>query len=206
MAGLDWKALEAAPLQREPFDYIHVNQALLPEARARIPGEFPPIRACGSFSLEDTPPGPVLEGIIEELRSARFRRLMETKFGVDLSSRATMVTLRGQSGTRDGFIHTDSKSKILSLLLYLNENWTGRDGQLRLLRGPKDLDDAAAEIPATMGSLVVFRRTHNSWHGHNEFMGERRVLQFNFVRAESTGVVSTVRHRLSAMFKHLRAA
>jgi hypothetical protein len=206
MAGLDWNALETAVLQREPFDYIHVPNALQPAAAKRIPAEFPQIASPGSFSLADAPPGPVLAGIIDELQSQRFRTLMEDLFGVDLSRRATTVTIRGRCGTRDGFVHTDSKSKVLSLLLYLNDDWTGGEGQLRLLRSERGLEDAGAEIPATMGSLVVFRRADNSWHGHTPFIGERRVLQFNYVRANSTSLVSAVRHRLSALMKPRMAA
>jgi hypothetical protein len=206
MAGLDWNALEAAVLRREPFDHVYVPQALQPAAAKRIPQEFPKIASPGSFSLADAPPGPVLTDIIEDLQSRRFRGLMEDLFGVDLSRRATTVTIRGRCGTRDGFVHTDSRSKILSLLLYLNDDWNGGEGQLRLLRGEGGLETPAAEIPATMGSLVVFRRTDDSWHGHTPFIGERRVLQFNYVRANSTSLVSAVRHRLSALMKPKLAA
>ena len=206
MAGLDWDALEAAPLRTEPFAHLHVGQALDHQVAAAIPGEFPAIGTAGSFSLADAPPGPRLREIVDELQSDRFRDLMGRKFGLDLSRRATTVTLRGRSGVRDGFIHTDSKSKVLSLLLYLNDDWSGREGQLRLLRGEHDLYDVGAEIPACMGSLVVFRRSDDSWHGHTPYIGPRRVLQFNYVRADYTTLVSGLRHRLSALMKSRLAA
>lgn len=126
---------------------------------------------------------------------------MEEKFDLDLSHAATTVTLRGRSGHRDGFVHTDSRSKILSLLLYLNEGWRGGEGQLRLLRKQGDLADPAAEIPANLGSLVVFRRSDRSWHGHTFYEGERRVLQFNYVRGGLATAMSAIRHRLSALAK-----
>lgn len=206
MAGLDWDALEAAPLRTDPFDHFHLAQALDPRTAARIPAEFPRITAPGSFALADAPPGPLLAGVIAQLQSQRFRALMAAKFDVDLSRRATTVTLRGASGLRDGFIHTDSRSKVLSLLLYLNEDWRGGEGELRLLRGPGDIEAYAAQIPAHLGSLVVFRRTAASWHGHTPFVGRRRVLQFNYVRADYTTVMSAVRHRLSALVKPRIAA
>lgn len=206
MAGLDWRALEAASLRREPFDHIHVDHALDAPATARILEHFPPIHAPGSFSLTDAPPGPVLSAVIDDLQSDRFRRLMEAKFDLDLSHRSTTVTLRGRSGARDGFIHTDSRSKILSLLLYLNDDWKGSDGQLRLLRNGRDLNDFEVEVPAHLGSLLVFRRSDVSWHGHTAFSGPRRVLQFNYVRSDYTSLVSTVRHRFSALIKPQRVA
>ena len=48
---------------------------------------------------------------------------VEEKFGLDLGSRPTMVTVRGRSDGKDGRIHTDSESKIITLLLYLNRAW-----------------------------------------------------------------------------------
>jgi SM-20-related protein len=203
MSALNWVRLESARLQTDPFQYLHVTDALVPQAAAQVPGEFPAVRGAGSFSLRDAAPGPVLRKIIAELESAQFRALMSRVFDVDLEDAATMVTLRGESGPRDGFIHCDSKSKILSLLLYLNDDWRGTEGQLRLLRSRSDIEDVAAEIPAAMGSLVVFRRADNSWHGHTPYHGPRRVLQFNYVRSAQTSMVSHIRHRLSAIAKRL---
>src|SRR5665213_1843284 len=203
MSALNWARLESAKLNPDPFPYIHVSDALVSGAAARVPDEFPPVPGAGSFSLIDAKPGPVLTEIIGELESQRFRALMSRLFDVDLTEAATTVTLRGESGPRDGFIHCDSKSKILSLLLYLNEAWAGNDGQLRLLRNRSDIDAVAAEIPSVMGSLVVFRRSDNSWHGHTPYHGRRRVLQFNYVRGAQTSIVSQIRHRLSAIGKGL---
>ncbi|HEV2531970.1 2OG-Fe(II) oxygenase [Phenylobacterium sp.] len=203
MSALNWKRLESAKLHTDPFQYFHVADALDPQAAARVPAEFPSVPGPGSFSLHDAPPGPVLTEVIADLQSGRFRALMSRLFDLDLTDASTMVTIRGESGPRDGFIHRDSRSKILSLLLYLNEDWAGGEGQLRLLRSRSDIEAVAAEIPSGMGSLVVFRRSDNSWHGHTPYHGRRRVLQFNYVRGAQTGVVSNIRHRLSAMAKRL---
>lgn len=206
MTALNWERLGAATLRNDPFDHIHVLGALEPAAAASIPAEFPDLRTPGSYSLQDAPPGPVLREVISELESDRFRALMAGCFGVDLGHRGTTVTLRGVSGARDGAIHTDSKSKILSLLLYLNEGWRSAEGQLRLLRDGRDIKAIGVEIPAVMGSLVVFRRSDHSWHGHTPFFGQRRVLQFNYVTSERSTLVSEARHRLSALMKKRPAA
>jgi hypothetical protein len=34
-----------------------------------------------------------------------------------------VATVRGVTGKRDGHIHTDTKSKFVTLLLYLNSGW-----------------------------------------------------------------------------------
>lgn len=204
MDGLDWHVVEAAALNRDPFDYIYVPQSLSPEAAAAIPSEFPEIAGEGSYTLADAPPGPALQAVIDDLQSDRFRTLMEDLFGLDLAGKATTVTLRGRCGPKDGFIHTDSRSKILSLLIYLNEAWPSREGRLRLLRTGADLADVGVEIPPTLGSMVVFRRSERSWHGHTVFDGPRRSLQFNYVRSDMATLTSAVRHRISALVKPRR--
>lgn len=202
MPGLDWAALDAVKLVRDPYDHFVLDQALLAERHDALVADYPVIRSPGSFSLNDAPPGPALADLIGDLTSERFRRRMEEVFDIDLAGRPTTVTLRGQASQKDGRIHTDSKSKILTLLLYLNPAWDRTDGgQLRLLRGEHDLEDYAVEVPATMGTMLVFRRTENSWHGHSTFVGQRRVLQLNYVRSEQVSLVGALRHRLSALTK-----
>ena len=205
MAGLDWDVIERAALVRDPFDHIALPQVLLPACAAAIPGEFPAIRRPGSFSLADAPPGPVLAALIEDLLSDRFRAAMARLFDVDLEDRPAVVTLRGQCSGRDGRIHIDSRTKVLSLLIYLNEDWRGGEGQLRLLSSQHGFDTAPVEIPASLGSMVAFRRSDQSWHGHSPFVGQRRALQFNYLQNARASVVGQLRHRLSAFTKQLVA-
>lgn len=205
MACLNWRAIEAAELVHEPFDHIAVPQVLEPECAAAIPGEFPAIRSPGSFSLADAPPGPALRALVDDLLSRRFRARMSQIFQVDLEDRPTIVTLRGQCCARDGRVHTDSKSKLVSLLLYLNETWSDPEGRLRLLKREDGFDTAPVEIPATLGSMVAFRRSDHSWHGHSPVVGQRRVLQLNYLKTGRASVVGELRHRLSAFAKQLAA-
>jgi SM-20-related protein len=205
MTGLDWDVIESAALARDPFDHIALPQVLQPACAAAIPGEFPAIRSPGSFSLADAPPGPVLAALIEDLMSDRFRAAMARLFDVDLEDRPAVVTLRGQCSGRDGRIHIDSRTKVLSLLIYLNEDWRGGEGQLRLLRSQDGFDNAPVEIPASLGSMVAFRRSDQSWHGHSPFVGQRRALQFNYLQNARASVVGQLRHRLSAFTKQLVA-
>ena len=52
---------------------------------------------------------------------------------------------------KDGKIHSDSKSKVLTFLLYLNEEWVNEKGLLRMLKNNSDLEDFIQEIPASFG-------------------------------------------------------
>jgi hypothetical protein len=205
MSGLEWAAIEAARKVDTPFEHMVIPQALTAASAAVIPGEFPAIRLPGSFPLTDAPPGPALSAVIADLTSDRFRAAMGKAFDVELDGRPAVVTLRGQCGARDGRIHTDSRSKILSLLLYLNDGWSAPEGRLRLLDDHRDLAAPAVEVPPTLGTLLVFRRSDHSWHGHTPYVGQRRVLQVNYLHTARDSVASVLRHRLSALGKRLVA-
>lgn len=201
MSGLNWTAIEAARICRAPFDHFLVSQALEPGCEDALLHDYPAIQSSGSFSLADAPPGPALARLISDLKSSRFRAEMERIFGIDLADKPTTVTLRGQCAPRDGRIHTDSRSKVLSLLLYLNDGWQSPAGRLRLLRNMHDINDYAVEAPPTFGTLLGFRRSDRSWHGHTSFAGPRRVLQLNYVHSARSSFVVDLRHRLSALAK-----
>lgn len=201
MAGLNWQAIESAQLAQDPFDHFLVENALTPACAAAVGLKYPSIRSPGSFSLADARPGAVLADLIADMESPRFRSEMERIFNLDLDDKPIVVTLRGQCSSRDGRIHTDSQSKILSLLLYMNEGWQSPEGRLRLLRNDSDIENYAVEVSPTLGSLVGFTRSDESWHGHTAFVGQRRVLQLNYVQSARVSWVGALRHRLSAISK-----
>jgi hypothetical protein len=201
---IDVAAFAKAPLTREPFPYVIVPGFVKPEALAAINADFPEIDHHGSFPLPTLQYGPAFKGFMDAIRGPEFTRAVEQKLGIDLSQRPTMVTVRGQSRAADGQIHTDSVTKLITVLIYMNGKWESPHGRLRLLRSPDNLNDAIAEVPPDEGSLLVFRNQPNAWHGFEAFEGPRRVIQLNWVR--DTGVVwrEQTRHKVSAFFKRLR--
>ena len=52
-----------------------------------------------------------------------------------------------------------------------------------MLRSSSDIEDYAAEVPPLGGTVLAFRRTDTSYHGHKPFVGERRMVQMNYLRA-----------------------
>jgi hypothetical protein len=89
------------------------------------------------------------------------------------------------------------------VLVYMNERWQEDAGRLRLLRGPDDLEDFVAEVPPYGGTLLVFRRSDNSWHGHKPISGPRRAIQLNWVTSQEVVDGEQRRHQLSTKFKRL---
>jgi Rps23 Pro-64 3,4-dihydroxylase Tpa1-like proline 4-hydroxylase len=115
-----------------------------------------------------------------------------------------MVTARGVSAARDGQIHTDSRTKLITVLIYMNNAWEAKTGRLRLLRGPADLEDVIAEVPPDEGTLLIFKNEPNAWHGFHPFEGPRRVIQLNWVTDQGVVWREQSRHKVSAFFKKLR--
>src|SRR6266516_2011809 len=110
------------------------------------------------------------------MRSDEFRQAFEEKFNVDLMNRPDMITVRGRCSEKDGKIHTDSETKIITILIYMNPAWESSGGRLRLLRSGTNLDYVFQEVPPTEGTLLAFSRSSNSWHGHTPFSGPSRAI------------------------------
>jgi len=200
---LDLERLRAAPLSRDPFDFVVVENFVRPQYLAAAIADFPPLGKHGSFPLNGQRHGAAFARLAAELEDDDLRRAIEDKFALDLSGRPTMSTLRGYSDGKDGSIHTDSATKLVTLLLYMNPVWEEEAGRLRLLRRADDLEDFVAEIAPLAGTMVAFRRSANSFHGHHAHIGERRSIQLNWVT--DAGVVrrELARHRWSARLKSL---
>jgi SM-20-related protein len=201
---IDLDAFNAAPLTREPFPYLMVPRFVRPEAMPAINNDYPLISHPGSFPLPTLQYGPSFAAFMAAIQGPEFTRAVEQKLGVSLTDRPTMVTARGQSAARDGQIHTDSRTKLITVLIYMNNAWEAKTGRLRLLRGPGNLEDVIAEVPPDEGTLLIFQNAPNAWHGFHPFEGPRRVIQLNWVT--DMGVVrrEQFRHKVSAFFKRLR--
>jgi SM-20-related protein len=201
---LDLDRLEAAPLERDPFDFVVVEHFIRGDALSEIVADFPLTRGSGSYPIESLRYGPVFGGLVAALTGPELGRAIGSKFGIDLGRRPTLLTVRGMGDGRDGRIHTDSETKIITLLLYMNPSWEAAEGRLRLLRRPDDLDDYAREIVPLAGTMLAFRRSDRSFHGHRPYLGPRRALQLNWVRDHAVLRRELGRHRWSARLKALK--
>ena len=201
---LDLEAFRSTPLIHDPFDYLIVPGFVRKEVRETINRDYPKISERGSYPVGMHACGSGFQELLDELETSEFRLEFEKKFGIDLSGRPTMTTVRSQCAADDGQIHTDSKNKIIAVLIYMNSTWEAPGGRLRLLRS-RNLEDMVAEVPPTW-TLVAFRRAHNSWHGHEPFVGARRLVQMNWVTSEWYRTIQVLRHHKSALFKRIFGA
>jgi SM-20-related protein len=203
-----WKVLNADALRKaalvtEPFPYLVIDNLIRPEALAGVVESFPVVPKRGSVPLDTVSYSGAFATLMEEMHSTELRDLIGERLGMDLSDKPPMITVRGRTDTKDGDIHTDSKSKLVTLLLYLNPGWQAPGGRLRLLYNDKDLDRYAAEISPEAGRSVIFKVTPNCWHGHEHFIGERRSVQLNYVTSDEARQGHLKRHRFSVFLKKL---
>jgi len=203
MEYIDLGAFERAPLVKDPFDHMIVPGFVPPAVASTVRAGFPDIRCGGLVPVSSSGYGEDFTHLMAALRSDRVREAFQDKFGVELDPLSLLVTIRGRCRRFDGQIHTDSESKLLTVLIYLDDDWRAEGGRLRLLRSAEDIEDVIAEVPPMPGTLVAFRRTDNSFHGHKPYEGIRRVIMLNWMVDAKAAARERRRHAISARMKRL---
>ena len=202
MKLLNKSQLNLAKVNKQFFPFFHVENALSNDFDPLdLVNDFPDIKSGGSFPSDNLDEG-YIKKLVQELEGNKFRAILEDKLEVDLKDAEVITTLRGFSRAKDGKIHTDSQSKIVTVLLYLNKNWDNSIGNLRLLKKNNDLEDYIQEISSEYGNLVAFKVTDNCWHGFMPFEGKRLSIQLNYIYPKSLNT-HKIRHKLSSSFKKL---
>ncbi len=200
---INFDAISSTDVTREPFQFFATPNVLDGKTLTAVGADFPAIKDPGIFPLSELTFGANFEQLIDDIRSSELEDILSEKFDVDLAGRPQMITVRGFCQKKDGRIHTDSEDKIVTCLLYLNAPWQETSGQLRLLRNGSDIEDMITEIPPNGGTLVAFKRSDKSFHGHKRYIGPRRYIMFNWVQSRAILAKNIGRHKLSSKIKKL---
>ena len=200
---LNFELIKKAEINSEFYPFFTIQDVFLnKEDHKKIATDFPNINKGGSFPSEVVSYGESIQALINCLEGDQMRTILENKFQVDLKDKPVVSTFRGYSRIKDGKIHSDSKTKIITVLLYLNENWDASSGLLRMLKEKDNIENYITEIPPSMGSMVAFKVTNNCWHGFIPFEGKRCSIQLNYLYREALSQ-HKIRHKLSSFFKKL---
>jgi len=202
---LDLDALHSAALHQTPFPFVVIPTFLREDYREAILRDFPALSSRGSYPLSLLKYGESFARLISELEGSALREAIAETFEIELTNRPSMITVRGATGSKDGRIHADTPSKLITLLLYLNENWDVEEGRLRILNDRKNLDNYVVEVPPTFGACLIFKVTPNCWHGHKAFEGPRRAIQLNYVTDQGVLRKQLTRHQVTARIKNLKS-
>ncbi|HST28931.1 MAG TPA: 2OG-Fe(II) oxygenase [Rudaea sp.] len=193
-------------VRNEPFRFLFASGQLPADCTTALHEDFPKYAGAGFFPYDEADCGPSINRLVADLTNPAVATAVGARLGIDnLGQYPTLVTLCRTLNKRHGTIHTDSKSKVATALLYLNESWPDTsDGCLRFLKRIDAIDDMVApEIRPLYGNFVVFRRADNSFHGHLPYEGERRVIQVAWLTSEEEKSRKTQRGKFSRLFKKL---
>lgn len=180
---LDLRALDRASASTEPYQHVLVPDLLTPGSSERLAAGYPAINVSGYVTLEPDALSPAFAALIHELKGPELTEKLSTKFGRDMHAFPRLVTVRRWSQAKEGHIHTDSERKVMTMLIYLNQDWAETSGgRLRVLYDAKNFEPYALEVPPLNGTAFAFTRSDRSWHGHLPFTGERRVVQVTWLR------------------------
>jgi Rps23 Pro-64 3,4-dihydroxylase Tpa1-like proline 4-hydroxylase len=197
MTILDLDVVQSAPLERDPFEFVVARDVFAAPALQALNRDYPAISRPANFKPENLSYGAAFQQLLAELEGPEFQRVIEDKFAVNLEKTSKTITVRKYSELSDGNIHTDHWSKVITLILYFNQQWNEAGGKLRLTRSRNDIEDYAVEVAPLGGTLLAFRRTGHSYHGYKRFEGERRMLQMSWVKSNKVAVYAQRLARLS---------
>lgn len=193
-------------VRSEPFRFLIASDQLPADAAEALREDFPKYASAGFFPYDAADCGPGINRLVADLTDPAVATAVGARLGIDnLGQYPTLVTLCRSLNKRHGTIHTDSRSKIATALLYLEESWPNTsDGCLRFLNRIDAIDDLVApEIKPLYGNFVVFKRADNSFHGHLPYEGERQVIQVAWLTSEDEKLRKTQRGKFSRLFKKL---
>jgi hypothetical protein len=196
-------------VRQQPFPFMIAHGQLPDEARGDLERDFPRYSSAGFFPYDPSDCGPTVNALVGQMTTPAFASAIGSHLGIDnLGQYPTLVTLCRALNKRHGTIHTDSRSKVATALLYLNAQWPdSSDGCLRFLNKIDNIDDLAApELKPLYGEFAVFKRCDNSFHGHLPYEGERKVIQVAWLTSEEEKLRKTKRGKFSRAFKKLFGA
>lgn len=180
---LNLTAFETAGASLDPYQHILIDNLLSPGVAELLEAEYPAIDVSGYITMEPENLPRIFRDLVEELKGPALTEALSKAFGRNMHVYPRLVTMRRWSTAREGYIHTDSERKVMTMLLYLNPSWIdGSGGSLRVLYDGKNFEPYALEVPPLNGTVFAFTRSENSWHGHLPFAGERRVIQVTWLR------------------------
>jgi hypothetical protein len=172
----------------EPFPHVVIDDFLPPEVLDGVLAEFPGPDAIDWKRFADgtgrklatrneEQMGPRTLGLLHELNSSRFIRVLETVTGIEGLIPDPHLEGGGlHQIERGGYlkVHADFNrheklglDRRLNLLIYLNKNWQEEYGGHLELWAP-DMARCARKVLPVFNRCVVFSTTDFSFHGHPE--------------------------------------
>jgi hypothetical protein len=186
MSLINLSVVRDAQQSRDPYDFLLASKFLKEDVIDELRRDFPAIDKPGYLTVDEVKLHGRFKQLIAELEGPKLTEELSKKFGMDLHQYPRLTTIMRRSQPKYGAIHTDGPSKVMTMLVYMNDAWEqDQGGRLRVLYDDKNYDRYKLEVPPTMGTMFAFLRSDHSWHGHLPFAGERRVVQIAWVKSQA---------------------
>ncbi len=202
MSLVNLSAVQNAQHSREPYDHLLASGFLKQDAIDDLRRDFPEIGKPGYLTVDEVKLQGRFKELIEELEGPELTEALSRTFGIDLHPFPRLTTIMRRSQPKYGAIHTDGPSKVMTMLVYMNDEWQQDEGgRLRVLYDGKNFEPFKLEVPPTMGTMFAFLRSEKSWHGHLPFSGERRVVQVAWVKSQADVDRKKKHNKMAQIFK-----
>ena len=202
MSLINLSAVRDAQPSRDPYTFLLASKFLREDAVDELRRSFPEISKPGYLTVDEVKLHSRFKELIDELEGPELTEELSRKFGQDLHQYPRLTTIMKRSQPKYGSIHTDGPSKVMTMLVYMNDEWQQDEGgRLRVLYDGKNYEPYKLEVPPTMGTMFAFLRSDNSWHGHLPFSGERRVVQIAWVKSQADVDRKKKHNRMAQFFK-----
>ncbi|MBZ6074761.1 2OG-Fe(II) oxygenase [Microvirga puerhi] len=202
MQTIDLNAVRNAKTSKEPYDFLLTDNILKADVIDDLRRDFPQIDKPGYLTVDEVKLHGRFKTLIDELEGPELTEELSKKFGIDLHQYPRLTTIMKRSQPKYGAIHTDGPSKVMTMLVYMNDDWNqGDGGRLRVLYDGQNFEPYALEVPPMMGTMFAFLRSDNSWHGHRPFVGERRVVQIAWVKSQADVDRKKKHNKVAQFFK-----
>src|SRR5215212_7026067 len=202
MELIDLNAVRNADRSSEPYDFLLASNLLKQDKIDELRRDFPSIDKPGYLTVDEVKLHGRFKQLIEELEGPELTEELSKKFGLDLHQYPRLTTIMKKSQPKYGSIHTDGPSKVMTMLVYMNDEWQQDEGgRLRVLYDGRNYEPYAVEVPPVMGTVFGFLRADNSWHGHRPFSGERKVVQIAWVKDAEELERKKKRNKTAQFFK-----
>jgi len=133
--------------------------------------------------------------LANDLLSAEYRAAMSALSGIDLGDALLEVNVFHYGPGSALGAHTDLPDKLVTHVLYFNEEWNPDDGGCLAILRANDPKAVAARIPPVIGNSAVLVRSENSWHQvtpvDNRVRESRRSVTATFYRPGSVTTMWT---------------
>src|SRR3954468_21680459 len=147
MQTIDLNAVRQATHSRDPYDFVLASNLLKPEVIDDLRRDFPEIAKPGYLTVDEVQLKGRFKTLIEELEGPELTEELSKKFGMDLHQYPRLTTVMKRSQPKYGAIHTDGPSKVMTMLVYMNDEWNQDEGgRLRVLYDGQNFEPFALEV------------------------------------------------------------